>query len=60
MNTAARLEHLGKAGRIHVSSETAELLAQAGKVSWVMKREDAIEAKGKPAILNLRMKSGKT
>lgn len=47
MNTAARMESNGKKDRIHLSSETAELLIAAGKNSWVSAREDKIIAKGK-------------
>lgn len=46
-NTAARMEQLGQAGKIQVSSETAELLDQAGKSDWVVKREDTVSVKGK-------------
>jgi hypothetical protein len=47
MNTAARMESNGLAGKIHMSSDTAELLVAAGKQHWVVPREDKIVAKGK-------------
>ena len=47
MNTAARMESNGKPSKIHISEDTAQLLISAGKVSWVVKREDKISAKGK-------------
>lgn len=46
-NTASRIESTGKPGKIHLSAETAELLITAGKDSWVVKREDCVQAKGK-------------
>ena len=47
VNTAARMESNGLPGRIHISSETQELLVKAGKQSWIVKREELIDAKGK-------------
>ena len=47
MNTAARMESNGKPGRIHLSSETADLLVESGKGHWLTKRDDKIQAKGK-------------
>ena len=47
VNTAARMESTGRAGRIHISQETAELLISSGKGAWLTKREDKIVAKGK-------------
>jgi len=47
MNTAARMEHHGKPGKIHVSPSTAECLVKAGKERWLTRREDKIHAKGK-------------
>jgi class 3 adenylate cyclase len=35
MNTTARIESTGKAGRIHLSQETADLIIKAGKQNWV-------------------------
>eukprot|EP00977_Amphora_coffeiformis_P020550 scaffold8371_cov199-Amphora_coffeaeformis.AAC.3 len=50
MNTTARLESTGRAGRIHVSEETAVLLREAGKERWLVERADRVYAKGKGAL----------
>ncbi|CAB9500133.1 Receptor-type guanylate cyclase gcy [Seminavis robusta] len=47
VNTAARMESNGTRNRIHISSETAELLKAGGKFHWLVKRTDKIVAKGK-------------
>eukprot|EP00538_Stauroneis_constricta_P012496 CAMPEP_0119547406 /NCGR_PEP_ID=MMETSP1352-20130426/1528_1 /TAXON_ID=265584 /ORGANISM="Stauroneis constricta, Strain CCMP1120" /LENGTH=1220 /DNA_ID=CAMNT_0007592327 /DNA_START=199 /DNA_END=3861 /DNA_ORIENTATION=+ len=47
VNTAARVEASGIRNRIHLSEETATLLVDAGKSSWVVPREDTVVAKGK-------------
>lgn len=47
MNTCARIESTGQKGRIHVSKETADLLAVAGKGNWVVPRMETVHAKGK-------------
>ncbi|EEC43180.1 predicted protein [Phaeodactylum tricornutum CCAP 1055/1] len=47
MNTAARMESNGIRGRIQISQETSDLLADAGKTQWFVAREDTIVAKGK-------------
>ncbi|CAB9520029.1 Receptor-type guanylate cyclase gcy [Seminavis robusta] len=47
MNTAARMESTGAAGRIHLSSATAQCLKEAGKENWIQKRSEPITAKGK-------------
>ena len=41
------MESTGVRDRIHVSNETAELLIASGKDSWLTKREDKVNAKGK-------------
>ncbi|CAB9515791.1 Receptor-type guanylate cyclase gcy [Seminavis robusta] len=46
MNVCQRVESSGKAGRIHASKETAELLKSMGKESWLDKRTHAVNAKG--------------
>jgi class 3 adenylate cyclase len=47
MNTASRMESTGQRGKIQVSQETADLLFEAGKNSWITPREERIVAKGK-------------
>ena len=47
MNTAARIESSGQSGRIHVSQETADLIVKGGKSSWIVKRDETVNAKGK-------------
>jgi hypothetical protein len=46
VNTTARLESTGAKNKIHVSEETASLIKDAGKASWVTPREGKVEAKG--------------
>jgi hypothetical protein len=50
MNTAARMESTGQRNKIQLSGETANLLIEASKESWVKPREDVIFAKGKGAL----------
>lgn len=47
MNTAARMESTGAAGRIQVSTVTADLISNAGKPYWLTKRDGTVSAKGK-------------
>ena len=47
MNSASRMETTGKPGRIHVSPQSAEILRQAGKGSWLEPRDVQIFVKGK-------------
>ena len=47
MNTASRMESTGTPGRIQLSKDTADLLAEAGKADWTEAREGTIYAKGK-------------
>jgi class 3 adenylate cyclase/HD-GYP domain-containing protein (c-di-GMP phosphodiesterase class II) len=56
MNTAARMETTGKAGRVHVSKETAELVILAGKGSWVEERGEMVTAKGKGELMTYWLK----
>ena len=50
MNTTARIESTGERGCIHLSEETATLLKQAGKQSWLKRRDQRITAKGKGSM----------
>jgi len=47
MNTAARMESTGVKNRIQLSQQTADLLIEAGKEHWIIKREEKVKAKGK-------------
>lgn len=47
VNTAARMESNGQAGRIQVSEATAKLLINAGLERWTQSRKDLVAAKGK-------------
>ena len=47
VNTAARMETNGAPHKIHISSDTADLLIEAGKEHWIKAREDLVKAKGK-------------
>lgn len=53
------MESSGVAGRIHISSTTAELLVQAGKQNWVRKRQEDINAKGKGLVKTFWVQIGK-
>ena len=46
MNTASRMESNGVPGKIHVSKETANELISHGCGSWLIKRDDKVNAKG--------------
>jgi hypothetical protein len=50
MNTCARIESTGNRNRVHVSKETAHLLASIGREHWVIPRNDKVYAKGKGQI----------
>lgn len=62
VNTAARMESNGIRNKIHISSETAEDLKEAGKSHWLIPREEKIVAKGKGEMstywLEIKMQSG--
>ena len=47
VNTAARMESSSRAGSIHCSRATADLLMASGRSSWVTERLDKINPKGK-------------
>lgn len=51
VNVAARMESTGQIGRIQVSSATAKYLSDAGKDTWLTKRADMVEAKGKGTLV---------
>lgn len=42
-----RMESTGLRNRIQLSQATADLLIKAGKQSWITRRSDEVEAKGK-------------
>eukprot|EP00797_Seminavis_robusta_P023348 Sro382_g131010.1 inhibited 3',5'-cyclic phosphodiesterase B (578) ;mRNA; r:20579-23566 len=46
MNQVNRIESSGQRDRIHCSKETAELLKEGGKESWIEKRHDVVHARG--------------
>ena len=64
MNTTARVETTGAPNKIHLSSDTANLLIEAGKESWITAREEKVQAKGKGELetywLNAHGSSGGT
>ncbi|CAB9500010.1 Receptor-type guanylate cyclase gcy [Seminavis robusta] len=47
VNVAARMESNGLREKIQVSQATADLIAAAGKGSWLTKRDELVTAKGK-------------
>ena len=47
INVTSRIENLGLPNRIHLSKHTADLLSEAGKSHWLIRREDQVVAKGK-------------
>lgn len=50
VNTAGFIEGTGERNRIHVSQETADLLATVGKGHWVEERKEKIHVKGKDEL----------
>uniref|UniRef100_A0A7S2YCQ1 PDEase domain-containing protein n=1 Tax=Entomoneis paludosa TaxID=265537 RepID=A0A7S2YCQ1_9STRA len=52
MNTASRMESTGRANRIQVSQDTADLLKASGKGQWVVPREEMIQVKGKGMMVS--------
>ncbi|CAB9523362.1 Receptor-type guanylate cyclase gcy [Seminavis robusta] len=50
VNTGSRLETTGARNRIQISKETAELVRQSGKATWVKPRTDLVTCKGKGAL----------
>lgn len=49
-NTAARMESTGVGGKIQMSETTAQLILDAGKVSWIKARQETVHAKGKSEL----------
>lgn len=47
VNTASRIESTGEPGKIHASKATVDLLNEAGKGNWAVKREGQVHLKGK-------------
>jgi class 3 adenylate cyclase len=47
MNTASRMESTGARDKIQISQQTANLLVEAGKTSWITPRTEKVIAKGK-------------
>ena len=47
VNTASRIESTGESNRIHLSDESADLLAVAGISHWLRSRDQLVTAKGK-------------
>ena len=45
VNTAARMESSGMAGRVHISESTAATLVKSGRGKWLEKRLDTVVAK---------------
>jgi class 3 adenylate cyclase len=50
MNMASRMESTGVKNRIQVSPVSAQLLIEAGKESWIIPREEQVQAKGKGVV----------
>jgi Adenylate and Guanylate cyclase catalytic domain len=47
---AARMESTGRPHMIQISQATANILSSVGKHHWIVRRQDAVEAKGKGAL----------
>jgi hypothetical protein len=50
------MESTGKRERVHMSEQTALQLIQHGREEWVVRREDAVEAKGKGKMVTFWLK----
>ena len=47
VTTACLLQSTGESNRIHISKETADLIAEAGRKRWVRKREEKVQTEEK-------------
>jgi class 3 adenylate cyclase len=45
------MESTGESGCIHISQQTADLLIDAGKESWLTQRDEPVNVKGKGAMI---------
>jgi class 3 adenylate cyclase len=50
VNTASRMENTGRKDTIQISQTTADLLTDANKGKWLIRREDLVSIKGKGHI----------
>ncbi len=50
VNVAARVESTGLRNKVHLSSDTADLLMAAGKEHWLKKRPELVSGKGKGSM----------
>lgn len=57
MNTAARMESNGAPHKVHISSDTYDLLKQCGKAHWAVAREELVHAKGKGSVQTYWLKT---
>lgn len=58
MNSASRIQSTSHKGKVQLSTETANLLIEAGKAHWIEPREDLVEAKGKGTIQTYWLRVG--
>ncbi len=58
VNTAARVEATGMRNRVHMSTDTAQLLMEGGKEHWVKKRADVVTAKVRETFCPMVMYDG--
>ncbi len=58
MNSASRIQSSSFKGKVQLSTETANLLIEAGKAHWIEPREDLVEAKGKGTMQTYWLRIG--